>query len=192
VKLLVVALAVILGAACAAPPSQPAAKQTLKLRIGTATTPPPALPESTLWLAKDLGYYEREGLDVDIVETQATPSVIAAMRSGDVDVGSINSEDVIRLTASKDLEMRMINSSNGRNFFMIVGKAGLTSVAELGGKSFAISRVGSQDHALSSKVLAARGVRDSVNYVSIGAPMSVRRRSSPVRSTPPRCRWPPG
>jgi NitT/TauT family transport system substrate-binding protein len=148
-----------------------AARPPLKLKIGTATTPPPALPESTLWLARDLGYYDREGLDVEIIETQATPSVITAMRSGDVDIGNINSEDVIRLTATKDLEMRTINSSNGRNFFMIVGKNSYGSVGELSGKSYAVSRLGGQDDALSRKVMTSRGLApDSVNFVSIGAP----------------------
>ena len=146
-------------------------KDVMKLRIGTATTPPPALPESTLWLARDLGFYQKEGLDVEIIEATATPSVIAAMRSGDVDVGNINSEDVIRLTATRDLEMRTINSSNGRNFFMIVGKSSIGSLKEIAGKSYAIARVGSQDHALSTKVMAAKGVDpDQVNYVAIGAP----------------------
>src|SRR5712692_11747059 len=93
------------------------------------------------------------------------------MRTGDVDVGSINYQDVIQLTATKDLEMRAINSSNGRNFFMIVGKSSIASVMELSGRSFAVSRVGGQDHALSIKVMAAKGLNaDSVSYVSIGAP----------------------
>jgi len=172
----------VLVAACtpapsAAPPTQSAAaaagtpKDVMKLRVGTATTPAPALPESTLWLARDLGFYQKEGLDVEIVETNATPSVITAMRTGDVDVGSINYQDVIQLTATKDLEMRAINSSNGRNFFMIVGKSSIASVKELSGKSFAVSRVGGQDHALSTKVMAANGLNpDSVSYVSIGVP----------------------
>ncbi|HEV7665491.1 MAG TPA: ABC transporter substrate-binding protein [Chloroflexota bacterium] len=154
-------------------PAQPGATASapIKLRIGTATTPPPALPESTLWLARDLGFYQKEGLDVEIVEAQATPSVIAALRSGEVDVGNINSEDVIRLTAGKDLEMRTINSSNGRNFFMIVGKSSIGSVKELSGKSYAIARVGSQDHALSTKVLAAKGVAaDALSFVAVGQP----------------------
>jgi NitT/TauT family transport system substrate-binding protein len=157
-------------------PAQPGAagstpKDVMKLRIGTATTPPPALPESTLWLARDLGFYQKEGLDVELIEATATPSVIAAMRSGEVDIGNINSEDVIRLTATKDLELRTINSSNGRNFFMIVGKSSIGSLKEITGKSFAIARVGSQDHALSTKVMASKGVSpDSVNYVAIGAP----------------------
>ncbi len=174
------ALAVLIAACTPAPiataPTQSAAaagtpKDVMKLRIGTATTPAPALPESTLWLARDLGFYQKEGLDVEIVETNATPSVITAMRTADVDVGSINYQDVIQLTATKDLEMRAINSSNGRNFFMIVGKSSIASVKELTGKSFAVSRVGGQDHALSIKVMAANGLTpDSVSYVSIGAP----------------------
>ena len=54
---------------------------------------------------------------------------------------------------------------------MIVGKTSIGSVEELNGKTFAIAQVGSQDHQLSSKVLAAKGVpEDSINYVAIGAP----------------------
>ncbi|HEY1293599.1 MAG TPA: ABC transporter substrate-binding protein [Chloroflexota bacterium] len=169
----------VLAAACApAVPLQPSGAQTsataqplMKLKVGVAVTPTPALPESTIWLARDLGFYQKEGLDVEITEVEATPSVITAMRTGDVDVGDINSEDVIRLTASKDLEMRTINSASGRNFFMIVGKNSVGSVSELAGKSYAIARVGSQDHALSSKVLGVKGLpADAVNYVAIGAP----------------------
>jgi NitT/TauT family transport system substrate-binding protein len=165
----------VLAAACAPVPAAggPAAvaKEALKLRLGVATSPAPALPESSLWLARDLGFYQKEGLDVDITEVNATPSLITALRAGEIDIGDINSEDVIRLTASKDLEMRTINSASGRNFFMIVGRDSVGSILDLEGKSFAIARVGSQDHALSSKVLAASGLRpDAVNYVAVGAP----------------------
>ncbi len=157
------------AAPSASTPSTSAAP--LKLRVGVAVTPAPALPESVIWLARDLGFFQKEGLDVSITEVDATPSVITAMRTGDLDVGDINSEDVIRLTATHDLEMRTINSASGRNFFMIVGKSSIGSVMELRGKSFAIARVGSQDHALSSKVLGASGLPpDAVNYVAIGAP----------------------
>src|SRR5437667_9474194 len=129
-----VAIAIAIGwlvAACAPAPAAPAPTQpgsaaaapsdVIKLKVGTATTPPPALPESTLWLARDLGFYQKEGLDVEITEVQATPSVIAALRTGDVDVGNINSEDVIRLAAGQALEMRTINSSRGRNLCLSVG-----------------------------------------------------------------------
>jgi NitT/TauT family transport system substrate-binding protein len=165
----------VLATACAPAPAAggpPAAqKNVIKLRVGVATSPAPALPESTLWLAQDLGFYQKEGLDVDITEVNASPLLITALRAGEIDIGDINSEDVIRLTASKDLEMRTINSASGRNFFMIVGKDSIGSILELQGKSFAIARVGSQDHALSSKVMTVKGLQpDTVNYVAVGAP----------------------
>ena len=179
-RLVSIALAVgMFAVACApvrVPSAAPAAAEpttpTLTpLKVGVAVTPAPALPESTIWLARDLGFYQKEGLDVTLTEVDATPSVITAMRTGDVDVGDINSEDVIRLTAGKDLEMRTINSASGRNFFMIVGKNSIGSPMELQGKTYAIARVGSQDHALSSKVLVAKGVpADGINYVAVGAP----------------------
>jgi len=162
----------VVGTGCLSAPAAPAATPApLKLKVGVAVTPAPALPESTVWLARDLGFYQKEGLDVEIVEVDATPSVVTAMRTGDVDIGDINYEDVIRLTATKALEMRTINSASGRNFFMVVGKSSIGSVEELRGRTYAIARVGSQDHALSSKVLAVKGVpSDAVNYVAIGAP----------------------
>jgi NitT/TauT family transport system substrate-binding protein len=162
---------VVAAAGCARPAAAPGAASVLPLKVGVAVTPAPALPESSLWLARDLGFYQQEGLDVQLTEYAATPNVVTALRTGEVDVGDINSEDVIRLTASKSLELRTINSASGRNFFMIVGRSGISSVLELQGKSFAVARLGSQDHALSSKVLHVKGLPDTaVNYVAVGAP----------------------
>src|SRR5690242_8783288 len=135
----VLALVCLVTTAClpALNPNQTAATSApLQLRVGVAVTPTPALPESALWLARDLGFFQKEGLDVQLVEVDATPSVITAMRTGDLDVGDINFEDVIRLTANGDLPMRAISSASGRNFFMIVGKNSIGSIAELSGKSF--------------------------------------------------------
>src|ERR1043166_6681497 len=156
--------AVVVATPCAPAPAAVQQPSVLTLKVGVALTPAPALPESALWLARDLGFYQKEGLDVQLTEVDATPSVITAMRTGDVIVGDITFEEVIRRTSSGDLPMRAINSASGRNFFMIVGKSSIGSVAELAGKSFAIARVGSQDHALSSKVLESKGVgASSVN-----------------------------
>ena len=74
-----------------------------------------------------------------------TPAIITAMRAGDVDVGIINSSDVIKLDAQKTLDLRVIGSPNGRNFWMIVSRDSINSLAELRGKPYAISRVGSED-----------------------------------------------
>jgi NitT/TauT family transport system substrate-binding protein len=146
-------------------------KQMLKLRLGVASTPAPVLPNAVLWVAKDLGFYEKEGLDVDVVEVEGTPSIITGMRSGDLDVGNLATEDVIKLTADKTFELRAIHSPDSRQYFMIAGRDELKSVADLAGKNFAVARVGSLDHLLTARVLEAEGVKaDSLKYVAIGAP----------------------
>jgi NitT/TauT family transport system substrate-binding protein len=124
-----------------------------------------------LWLAKDLGFYKREGLDVDLIEFQGTPLVIAAMIAGDVDVGNVSTSDVIRLVASKGQAMRAIHSPDARLYFLIAAKDEIKSVTALQGKTFAVSRIGSVDHTLSMIALRALGINTaSLTPVAIGTP----------------------
>ena len=69
---LVVVLTFLAPSTLRAADSKP--REMLKLRLGLGSAPAPALPNSVLWLAKDLGFYAREGLDVDLKEFQGTPS----------------------------------------------------------------------------------------------------------------------
>jgi len=106
----------LLQFACTAPAEQATAvpatlPPTLKLRIGMNTTPIPALTSSILWLAKDLGYYQREGLDVDIAEFTGAPVGITALQTGQVDVGNLGPLDAIRLNASQMMSLRGIGAS---------------------------------------------------------------------------------
>jgi NitT/TauT family transport system substrate-binding protein len=167
--------AVVWLAACSSP--APAVTSTatplpmLKLRAADGTTPVAALPQSILSLAAQEGFFQREGVDVEVLDVNGTPAIITAMRSGDVDVGIINSSDVVKLQAQKTLEMRVIGSPNGRNFWMIVSRDSVGTLAELRGKAYAISRVGSEDHALAQTVMAAKGIdRSEINFIALGIP----------------------
>jgi ABC-type nitrate/sulfonate/bicarbonate transport system substrate-binding protein len=81
--------------------AEQAAREPFKLRLGLGSAPAPPLPNSVLWLAKDLGFYAREGLDVELSEFQGTPLAIAAMLSGTFDVANISTSEVIRMNAAK-------------------------------------------------------------------------------------------
>jgi NitT/TauT family transport system substrate-binding protein len=145
--------------------------EPLKLRLGLGSAPAPALPNSVLWLAKDLGFYKREGLDVELNEFKGTPLVIAAMIAGEIDVGNVATSDVIRLVATKGVTMRAIHSPDARLYFLIAARDDIKSAAALQGKNFAVSRIGSVDHTLSSIVLKALGVNPaSITMVAIGTP----------------------
>lgn len=143
----------------------------LKLRLGLGSTPAPVLPNSVLWLAKDAGFYKREGLDVELNEFKGTPLVIAAMIAGEIDVGNVGTADVIRLVATKAQPMRAIHSPDARLYFLIAARGEIKSVTDLQGKTFAVSRIGSVDHSLSMIVLRALGVNPAnLTSIAIGAP----------------------
>jgi NitT/TauT family transport system substrate-binding protein len=155
------------------PAAQPTAvpDAPLKLRVADGVTPEAALPQSILSLAVQQGFFQKDGLDVEIVDVTGTPAIITAMRAGDVDVGIVNSSDVIKLNADKSFEMRVISSPNGRNFWMIVSRDNVGSLDDLRGKTYAISRVGSEDHSLVLTVLSAKGVDSSeLNFLALGVP----------------------
>src|SRR5712691_11649766 len=65
-------------------PAEPTPR--LALSIGWGVTPITASPASVLWLADDLGFYAREGLNAELLLIQGTPNLIAGMRSGQIDI----------------------------------------------------------------------------------------------------------
>jgi len=157
------------GATNEAAESKP--REMLKLRLGLGSAPVPPLPNSVLWLAKDLGFYAREGLDVELNEFQGTPLAIAAMVSGDVDVANVSTSEVIRMNAMKGQPMRAIHSPDARLYFLIAAKDEFKSVGALQGKTFAVSRLGSVDHSLSTIALKALGLNPaSLTMVAMGVP----------------------
>ncbi|MFI5269254.1 MAG: ABC transporter substrate-binding protein [Chloroflexota bacterium] len=158
-------------AASAPAASSAAPKQLLKLSVGVASKPTPPLPNSVLWLAKELGFYQQEGLDVTMQFLDGTPTIVASMISGDVDVGNIGTDQAVKLVAQKSLDLRAIDSSDVRQYFLVAGKDSIGSPADLKGKSFGVANVGSLDDRMTRLVLSARGVNPSLmTFVNIGAP----------------------
>lgn len=155
----------------AAPLRAGEAKTPLKLRIGLGSSPVPPLPNSVLWLAKDLGFYQREGLDIELIEFQGTPLAIAAMISGDIDIGNVSTSEVIRLTATRSAPMRAIHSPDARLYFLIATRDEIKSVQGLAGKTFGVARLGSVDHIQSMLTLKAMGANPaSLTVVAMGVP----------------------
>ena len=146
-------------------------KEPLKLRVGLGSSPVPPLPNSVLWLAKDLGFYQREGLEIELIEFQGTPLAVAAMISGDIDVGNVSTSEVIRLTATKGQPMRAIHSPDARLYFLIAVRDEIKTVQALQGRTFAVARLGSVDHTQSMLTLKALGVDPAgLTVLAMGVP----------------------
>lgn len=142
---------------------------TLKLATGEVDINPTA--NSILKLAARLGFYEKHGVKVEIVELDGTPQSVAALTSGAVDIADIGIDAAVRLTVDNGLKLKGITSGGFGAAFMIAAKTDITSLDQLVGRSFAIADNGSLDHNLTLAVLRGSGIaEDAPRFVAIGAP----------------------
>jgi NitT/TauT family transport system substrate-binding protein len=147
----------------------PVAAEPFRLIVTDLTAP--LVPNSVMDLAVDLGYFEREGVDVELVRVQQTPSALAALQAGEGEMANIAVDAALQLTAREQLGLKAVMSPNKSLPFLIAAKEAVAGPADLAGRSFAIGRVGSLDHSLSAAVLRARGVDpEGVSFVAIGQP----------------------
>jgi NitT/TauT family transport system substrate-binding protein len=129
------------------------------------------VPNSVMDLAVQLGYFDREGVDVELVRVQQTPSAVAALQAGEGDMANISVNAALQLVARDQMKLKAILSPNKALPFLIASKDTIATPADLAGKNFGIGRIGSLDHSLSSSVLRHEGVDpDKVQFVAIGQP----------------------
>lgn len=145
--------------------------QAAPFRLIVTHLEPPLVPNSVMDLAVELGYFEREGVDVELVRVQQTPSAIAAIQSGEGEMANVGLDALLQLVARGSTDLKAVVSPNKSLPYLIAAKDEITSTADLVGHSFGIGRPGSLDHSLSSRVLTADGVDlDKVDFVAIGQP----------------------
>jgi NitT/TauT family transport system substrate-binding protein len=135
---------------------------------------PPLVPNSVMDLALELGYFEREGVEVELVRVQQTPLALASILAGEGEMANVSVDGVLQLVAQGTAPLRAVTSPNKSLPFLIAARSDIATPADLAGHSFGVGRIGSLDHSLSAKVLAGEGVdMDSLEVVTLGQP-SVR------------------
>jgi NitT/TauT family transport system substrate-binding protein len=167
-RLALACLAVIALAAVAASP-RAAGAEPFRLIITELSTP--LLPNSVMELAKTKGYFEREGVDVEIVRVQETPMAMAALLAGQGDMANVATDSVLRLAARDQLGAKAVISPNKSFPYVVVARSGIVSVAALNGVTYGVGRVGSLDYSLTREVLRAKGIDvDKLTMLAAGTP----------------------
>ena len=132
---------------------------------------PPLVPNSVMDLALELGYFEREGVEVELVRVQQTPSALASLLAGEGEMANVSVDAVLQIVARGTAGLRAVTSPNKSLPFLIAAKAEIDTPDDLSGHSFGVGRIGSLDHSLSTKVLAAEGVdMETLEVVTLGQP----------------------
>jgi NitT/TauT family transport system substrate-binding protein len=149
--------------------AMPAKAEPFRLIVTDLETP--LVPNSVMDLAEQLGYFDKEGVDVELVRVQQTPSAVAALQAGEGEMANIAVDAALQLVARDQLALKAVASPNKSLPFLIAAKREISAVTDLSGRSFGVGRVGSLDHSLSSMVLKKLGVDPaSLDFVAIGQP----------------------
>jgi NitT/TauT family transport system substrate-binding protein len=140
-------------------------------RMIVTETEIPLVPNSVVWLAGSMGYFDRAGVNVELTSVGQTPSAVAALRSGGGDMANISTDVVLQLLARDQMKLHGVLSPDKALPFVIAAKKGIANAKALEGKTFGVARVGSVDYELSRIVLAKLGVDvDKVQYLAVGQP----------------------
>jgi NitT/TauT family transport system substrate-binding protein len=132
---------------------------------------PPLVPNSVMDLALELGYFEREGVEVELIRVQQTPSALAALQAGEGEMANVGVDALLQLVARGADDLKAVASPNTSLPFLIAARTEFATPQDLEGRRFGVGRIGSIDHALSMNVLDSAGVdTDSLEVLSLGQP----------------------
>jgi ABC-type nitrate/sulfonate/bicarbonate transport system substrate-binding protein len=126
-----------------------------------------------LFLAKEGGYYQKYGLDVDL-RFVVGPAGIATLVNGDAALINSSMEQLLQ-AASKDGSMVLVGSSLNKGTFALMGRKDVASVKDLKGKRIAVGQIGDAPYGYVVALLAKSGLsaRD-VTWIPVGTDVSGR------------------
>ncbi|MCG8511409.1 MAG: ABC transporter substrate-binding protein [Rhodospirillales bacterium] len=143
--------------------SAPAVQAAEKVNVAALTF----VSSSPLFIAKEKGYFEAEGLDVHLKFFRAAQPVAVAIASGDADFGvtaftagffNLAGKGALKVIGAQLHEVKGFDGSailaSNKAY-----EAGLTSVERLPGHSFAMSQVGSSFHYMMGRVAEGAGFK---------------------------------
>jgi len=122
-----------------------------------------------LFIAKEGGYYQRQGLDVTLVFA-GHPAGIAMVVSDQAQMSSYNLESVMQASSRGDPSFTVVGSSVNKPFFALMSRKDIASVKDLKGKTIAVSQIGDPPYNYTTAFLRTFGLsaRD-VQWIAAGA-----------------------
>lgn len=156
----------ILLAACIVSVKESAAQSSTLTAFYTA----PVVSMSPMWIAKEAGFFKKQGLDVKLVFIASGPVGTASVLGGETDVGIIGGFAPTRAIVGGAKALVMIGQSKVRMTGNIMGKKEIASVQDLKGKRLGIDRIGSNPDMFAQAALSRFQIDTlkDLQYVQLG------------------------
>ena len=161
-------LLTMLAAAGAALALSGAAQAQTKIVIGIPTSPPNIVHMPVI-VAKELGFYKKAGLDVEIVSLGDGVKVFRALLAGNIDFGLTPGAPTI-IGISNGAQVKALSANLPKFEASMIVRADIKTMADLKGKRIGIQEPGGFADLLSRSVLRAAKIDPKdVNFVSIAS-----------------------
>jgi NitT/TauT family transport system substrate-binding protein len=177
VKIFLIAMTIILMTACAVPAapvahsadpvSVPAAatKELVKVRIGTQAW----IGYGPWWIAKEKGFFEKNGLDAELIDFVEDKEVNAAFASGNMDAANLATHTAIKLfSVGVDLKLVLMEDISTSADAILAGEK-IESIADLKGKQVAFEEGTTSDLLLNFALLENKMTMDDIIAVPMPA-----------------------
>ena len=136
----------------------------------TAFYTAPVASMAPMWIAKEAGFFKKQGLEVKLVLIASGPIGTTSLLAGEADVGIIGGFAPIRAILGGAKGLVIIGQSKNSMSGAIVGKKEIASVQDLKNKRLGIDRIGSNPD-MYTQVALARFQMDpmrDLQYIQLG------------------------
>ena len=135
-----------------------------KLTLGYSTVGPAG---TGLWMAKEIGAFEKYGINVDLIFVSSGPVVVQALIGGDLQAGLAATNAVIAAVLGGATLVSVMSLVN-RPYYRLWVQPEINRLEELRGKTLGVSRFGSVTDNLTRILLRRKGLEGAVNVRQLG------------------------
>ncbi|HUK41757.1 MAG TPA: ABC transporter substrate-binding protein, partial [Candidatus Acidoferrales bacterium] len=125
-----------------------------------------------VWVAKDSGAFERNGIQADVIFISSGPVVVQALIGGDLQGGSAATNAVINAILNGAPIVGVAATAN-RPYHRLFVQPDINQLEDLRGKTLGVTRFGSITDNLTRILLRKAGLEGAVNVRQLGGTMEV-------------------
>jgi NitT/TauT family transport system substrate-binding protein len=124
------------------------------------------------WMAKEIGAYEKYGIDAELIYISSGPTVVQALLGGDV-TGGIAATNAVIAAVLRGAPLVSVISTANRPYHRFWVQPEITRLEDLKGKTLGVTRFGSVTDNLTRMVLKKYGLENAVNVRQMGGTAEV-------------------
>jgi NitT/TauT family transport system substrate-binding protein len=140
------------------------AAEMKKFTLGYSTVGPAG---TGLWMAKEIGAFEKYGINTDLIFISSGPVVVQALIGGDLQ-GGLAATNAVIAAVSAGAPLVSVMSLVNRPYYRLWVQPEITRLDDLRGKTLGVSRFGSVTDNLTRILLRKKGLEGAVNVRQMG------------------------